>query len=301
MSIYTVMVGLWVFTTAHALTADVQEAVERFDSSVTILRFLQVTFSLPILFIYLAVSFAAITFTVYSYRVSQSKEGSGFKDLTHGLMLTVVSFVSSGVINIFERTYRNTDAAINLIVIKNYLSLILALSVFYFFYRGSKKVISTLQSSDGLLKKQRIAQITVLFFSAIYTYLVFNNPYRSASSNPDIDPVFAVPDYLIFTTIIIPYVIGWLLGATATVNLAFYAKKVPGIIYRKVFSQLARGFGLIITLTIGLQIIGQFSDFWGQSGLEGILVISGLIILALVIAYLQFGLAARKLDKIETI
>jgi hypothetical protein len=302
MTVYTAMLGLWVFTTVSSLTRDVSESVERYNVSVEYLRAIQVVLALPLLFIYAAVAFAAVTFVVYSYRISSSKEGSGYSDLSTGLMLTVGSFVLSGLFGVVAYNYIDTPSETTFTIVRNYANLLIGLGIYFYFYIGSAKLISTLKNvSSKLVRNQQIAQFAVLVFGSIYTYFVFQNPYRTVSSNPDITPVYGLPDALILVTIIIPYLFSWLLGATATVNLFYYSKNVVGIIYKKIFEKLAKGFVLIITLTISLQIVSQFSDYWAQIGLNSILGVIGIIFAVLIVAYLQFGSAAKKLDKIETV
>jgi hypothetical protein len=301
LTIYTGMIGLWVLTTALSLSQDISESVERYETTVSSIRAIQVSIALPILFIYLALSFAAVTFAIYAHRITQSKEGGGYKDLASGLMLTIVGFIISALLNAFSVANEELASETSFIIVGNYASILVSIAIYWFFWRGSNKLLSTLKSVKGLAKKVMTGRVFILLASVIYTYLVFQNPYRTVSSDELIKPVFSLPDILIFLTIIIPYVVTWLLAITATVNIGYYAKNVQGIIFKRLFKNIANGFALIVGLSISLQIIGQFSSFWAGSGLNIILGVISVIFIALVAAYAQFGLAAKKLDRLETL
>ena len=65
---------------------------------------------------------------------------------------------------------------------------------------------------------------------------------------PNVNAVFQLSDALIILTILLPALLAWTFGILASVNLQFYAKEVPGIIYKKSAALLVRG---VLFLTVG--------------------------------------------------
>lgn len=300
-TVFSSVIALWLLTTGYTLTRSVQVSIDRYNTTEAQLRLIQVVISLPMLFIYLAIGFAVVGFVVYTNRIKGSKEHKGYSSLTKGLVLALGYFFVTAVFNVIRSRYQPGEDQSNFIIVRNYTGLLINLFIYGYFWQASKQLVSTLKEKSGLAKNIRWAQVLILAFTAIYAYLVFQNPNRTNASSDLIQPTFALPDILIVFTIILPYLLTWLMAAMAVVNFSFYAKNVSGIIFKQVFRDLARGFAFITGLAISLQIIGQFSEFWASTGLGSILLIIALIFFALVFAYLQFGLAARKLDKIETV
>ena len=298
---YAAVIAVWVLSTLYTLGQNVQESIDRYHTTATALRVIEISLALPTLFIYLAVTFAAVTFLTYSVRIRDSREEMGYKKLAAGLVITLAYFAVSAIINLFQNRYSTGQGLTNYTIIRNYVYILLNLGIYWYFWHGSRQLVATLKSKVGLAQKTTVAQAMIVVLSVIYTYLVFHNPYRTSSANVLIKPTYALPDILILITVILPYLLTWTLAAMSVVNLTFYAKNVSGIVFKQLFRDLARGFWLIIALTISLQMITQFADFWANTGLQGILVFIGVIYFALVVAYLQFGFAANKLDRIETL
>lgn len=297
---YFAVVLVWAISTGWGLFQSVSEGAARYNTSELFIRGIQVFISLPLLFIYLSVAFAAVTFLIYTSRITNTKEHKGYKLLTTGLFLTLASYLVSGILGIIQQKLTG-DAINHFIIARNAVTIILGLITYGVFYQGSRYLLTTLKSNQGL-GKLTATVLTILSFVGVgYVALVFQNPYRTTSATELIKPTYALPDTLILTTVILPYILTWMLASLAVTNLLYYSKNVGGLIFKSLFNDLALGFGIVISLTIVMQFLGQFSDFWSTTGLQGILVFIFGIFLALVVGYILVGKAARKLDRIETV
>lgn len=143
--------------------------------------------------------------------------------------------------------------------------------------------------------------IGFVVFALLYTWFVFQNRYRTVSDNPLIQPVYYLSDSLIATTIIVPYVVAWLLGSLAASNILSYSHHAPGSIYRLFLKRFAIGSVLVISLSAFLQVISQFSEFWATLGLGSILILIYVILLVLLVGYGLIASGARRLARIEEV
>ena len=136
---------------------------------------------------------------------------------------------------------------------------------------------------------------------AAYLVLVFTNPDRRVSSEPNLNPTFGLPDSLILLTVALPYMAAWLFGMLAILGLYRYTDQTGGIIYKHLFKKLALGLTILISLTIVLQFLVQFASYWATAGLSALLGLVALIYLLLIVAHVQVANGARQLNIIETL
>ena len=142
--------------------------------------------------------------------------------------------------------------------------------------------------------------VTIILLSIPYIYLVLQNPLRSQSVSPGLTSTYNLPDVLIFSTIVLPYIISWLLGLLALTNMTVFGKETKGIFYKNALKIFYNGFWIIIILAIALQYLTQFSLFFSNATLSIILFIIYLILLADIVGFISMALGANRLSKIET-
>ena len=91
------------------------------------------------------------------------------------------------------------------------------------------------------------------------------------------------------------------MGAVAVRNLTKYQRDVKGVIYKQSLANLTRGIGLIVSLSIGIQLLTTLIE--GVDSTDFRLIVLTIYILLAFYA-LSFGLVAsgaRRLKKLEEV
>jgi hypothetical protein len=294
--VYGSTLAVWLATNALNLTSDVSQSAEKFQTSVLKLKIIQILITLPVLVIYLSVSYAVVHFIKYQRKIKNAPEGEGYGYLTKALIATLASFLLSSVINAY-RTYKY-GSSVEFTAVDSariYVGIIVGLAVFWFFYQGSLRLAQTLK--DKPLKLPLWLYAVLGTISALFTFLVFNNPNRTFAEG--VRPTYGVSDPYIFFTIVIPLILSWTLGLFAVFYLIYYSRQVKGIIFRQLFSKLAKALVAIISLNIGLQLLSQFSDSLAGASLSIVLLLIAVILIVMAWAYYLVAQAAKSLHKIE--
>ncbi len=292
---------VWVVTTGISLTRNNEKVQQLYNTSETSLRILTVVISLPVLAIWLAVAFAAVSFTIYSLRISKAQEAHGYRYLAYGLYATLASFVASNLLNLWQPHFSDTGQLAGFTALRTYVSILFSLLFFWLFYRASVQLMRTLKKKEAPTSKLPVKIIlSVSVLTALLTILIYQNPNRTTSSSDLINPTYGVSDVLIFFTIILPYAISWFFGLSALNNIRMYMQQVDGIIFKRLFRNFVQGISAVILLSIGLQFLSQFSESFVGSSLNFILLLVSLILLVLVVAYFKVAQAGKQLDRIET-
>jgi hypothetical protein len=187
------------------------------------------------------------------------------------------------------------------VIVRGYMTVIFYLFGFWYLWQGSRDLLKAVNGSELSNKWQNFLVGALAALAVFYTWAVLNNPFRSVSSDPLVKATYYLPDILIMLTIVIPYVLIWIMGGTAIINVLSYTKRVPGVIYKQAFSSLAYGLTFTIVLLIVLQFLSQANASIGHAAFSVILVIIYPLLLAIAIGYLLIARGARKLAAIEEI
>lgn len=300
---FSVLIIIWIIYSALTLLAPAVEAGSRYSVTLLQINLLRVTLLLPYLLIWMSGLFAFLHFHSYQSFLGKSPEASGFKKLTKaiGFLLAVV------IIPLFVSLYGTYHADSYLVqktitILRNNLTVIFYLISFYYLWGASSELITALIKDEKKLKpKYEIVSIITALLGLILIFLILHNPFRSTSSNPLIRPTYYLSDWSIFITIIIPYLLVWLLGLLAIINIKTLANEVSGVIYKKTFNSISRALIILISLVISLQFLSQASTFFAHASLGIILSVVYALLLLIAGAYLYLAKAAKQLTAIEKI
>ncbi len=299
---FIVLITVWLIYGVLSILAPAAQATTRYGISLFWTNILRLTILLPYLFIWLAALFSILRFTKYLKLISyRAPEYDGFKIITKGLWMLLAVVVIPSFIGLISAYYPDSVSVQKTItILRNDITVIFYLAAFYFLWRGSGKL-------SVALIKEKIKDKSVYVFSLLLTALlsigfvwfVINNPYRTFSDVPTIRPTYFLTDISIFLTIIIPYVVIWLLGLLTIFNFRSLSRKISGIIYKNSFNLISRGIIIIISLLIALQFLSQASTYLSQASLAVILIIIYLILFAVAAGYLYIAYGAKELALIE--
>ena len=141
------------------------------------------------------------------------------------------------------------------------------------------------------LAQRSLFLIPLVAFAALYFWLTF--------TIPNVNAVFQLSDSLIVLTILLPALLAWVFGIMAAVNLEFYAKEVPGIIYKRSAALLVRG---VLFLTIGAMfflIESSLSPHLSSVGAGELLATVHLFRAIIGFGFIFVAQGAKKLAKLE--
>ncbi len=302
---YACTLALWLLLMAITFSQENTQAQARFDLSPLGLHLLQTVFSLPTLFIWLALVFATLSFYRYAKQIAGYQESAAFRYIAYALAITLAGSIISMFMSQY-RTFLLQSAASDLtvrIVIKlgNYVSVAVALVSYWFLFSAARTLLDSIKKPLNNARILPKISLPVALVTASYVYLILANPYRTVSDNPNITPTYAMPDSRIFLTVVLPYAISWALGFMALTGFYLYQIKTSGIVYKKLLKKLTIGVSMLIVMTIVLQFVTQLSRWLAGAGLSAILTLIFVIYLILIVAYFLVAQGARQLNKIETL
>jgi hypothetical protein len=276
-------------------------APNRFSLTEAKTRLIQITIALPVVLIWLAAIYGAEHFNSYARSIKSSKDGKALSVIGIGLT-TLAAAVMSGGLGGILRPWALRDGWIETFtVIYNYLQVSLYLIAFYFIYKGS-----VMLRGVAITKKESISSwipvlVTIVIIGAFYTFILLGYDYRNSTPDPRKYSSFYLPDFLVFATLALPYLIGWALGIKSALNIAFYHKKVKGIIYRSALKNFVNGIYLVIAFAVALQMLIALSTYFAEAGLASILLVVYLIIVFYSLGFLILAAGSKKLNTIEKV
>ncbi len=302
-SLLVFTIALWVIYAVLSVFAPVSQGISRYGITITQGNLLRATVLVPSLLIWLAAVFAIVRFRNYRALVTGSKESEGFKNITRGLIMLLLVLIVPAFVSLVA-SYKPDVVLMQktTVIIRSYLSVIFYFGAFWFFLQGARSLNGTLEKPDRPTQRSYLAVIlTMAILISLYTWAIFHNDFRTVSDNPLIRPTYYLPDWLIVLTILIPYLITWSLGVLAMMELRTFAISVPGVVYRRAFIQFGRGIGVVIGLSILLQLISQSASVFSSASLKLLLLLVYVILLVMAVGYLLLARGARHLTAIEKV
>ena len=260
-------------------------------------RLLNLSIVVPISLIYLSALYGFIHINNYANKVIGTKEGPHFKRLAEGIGVLVFSLPVTSIVGSLRSYARHVqpDLLPSISILRNYLVLVLVFVSILLIAKGAQGLYGSLKrQKENMQQFSFYGVIGPVLLASIYTWLVIAQGY----STPDNEPYF-LPDWLIVTTIIVPYVFVWCLGVRAAVHLLAYQVGVKGVVYKRAISNLAVGIAVIILISILIQFITSLSGVLSRLNLTPILVIVYLLIALYVVGYGLVARGAKKLKQIE--
>ncbi len=297
---------VWVIYVVLTFMAPADEAIVRYGLTYAQLNLIRATFLIPYLFIWLMAGYAFNRFYAYSKMIKDSPESQSFKRITEGVLLLMLVIIVPPLISLLS-AYNPGDMQTEKLVriFSNYITIIFYLGSFWQLRQGSKHLMeifaSKTQDQKDLFSHRKYVFLFMILLSAGYVYMIFYNQFRTNSADPLIRSTYFLPDPLILLTIVVPYILIWLWGILAIVNLKKHAKNVEGIVYKKAFSNTANGLVAIIGLSISLQFLSQMASFIGKARISVILGIIYILLLVIAIGYFFIARGVRALTAIEEI
>lgn len=270
------------------------DTLTRYDITQTQARLLGLTITLPILAIFSVALYGFIRCKGYADSIRKTPEGPAFAKLATGLMILVFSLpISSSVSSILNYIAMERPSLLNeAAIIRNYISLGFQFTAFVYIARGADLLVNTL--NRPALPRPRFGLLGTITLTSVFTWLIAIRP-----STAEGNATYYLPDWLIITTLAIPYLYAWCRVLMALYHIHQYRKFVKGTIYKAALKNLTTGLGAIVVISIMIQLITTLSARLVQLSLQPVLMILYVLVALYAIGYLYVARGAKKLKLIE--
>lgn len=279
------------------------ESLVRYNISNAAARVLRLSVALPMILIWITIMYGYIRFKDYAKKIEQRPDGHALSRIADGILVFAFLLpVSSLLSNAASFLYHKYPAwTPEIIITRNYISLAVILVMVYLVWTGSKVLISTLKPRQREIGNYRLIYVVPVVMSVIFAYLVL---FDTAKNNPPSSigvAAYYLPDWLLLTTIVIPYALVWLLGVQAAVNIHVYAGRVKGILYKGALGLLAKGLAVSIVSLLLIRYLSSLVTWLSTLTLKPILALLYLLIFVIGVGAVLIAVGARRLQKIEEV
>ena len=258
---------------------------------------LVLTIVIPMLVIWLVAVRGALAFQRYARLIKGSPEAPALTLIAQGLMWLVgfmIVFILVGAITP-HLTKESWFPAV--VVIRNHLPAYVALVSATLLYLGSQRLQSFTRTATWTA-----GTILLFIIFALFT-IVFTATFTTgnlSSSSSDL-LIRTIPKTGLIFTLIIPYVLSWLLGILACVNILKYAREVNGIIYRSALRWLVLGIFSVLLFGILIQVLTLVGRFFTGLSLAPILATLYIIVVLYGAGFWFIQAGTRRLAKLEVV
>jgi hypothetical protein len=273
----------------------------KYHLSNTGLRWLELTVILPSIFTWFMAFFAYERLHRYSHLIRDTKDGRHIGTITNGF--GVIAFIQplaaiiSTILTILG--HHNSGFISTQVILRNYILLLVPLIAFIIIQKGTRGLTEYIKSRPSRLASQFLIVLFILIGVA-YTYLVTKNT-AGPQVGTDATKAYYLPDILILQTLVVPYLYMWFIGMLAVTELLLYNKKIRGIIYKRSWAYITRGFICVIAASIIIQYVTSLSGRLNRLHLNGLLAVVYALLILQAVGYVVIALGAKKLQKIEEV
>lgn len=291
-----------IYTLLTILIPPEASTLTKYSLSPTQAKLLGLTVALPYIVIWFTAFYGYIQCSKYAALLGDTKDGIALRRISTGLTYLAVglpvSAISSVLFN-YAATLNPRLQPINTIF-TNYLALTLVMIGFVYINKGASILRMT------ILKKNTTpimfaAVLIFVVFCVVYIYVTLTNPARQFPTAQSARAAYYLPDFLIVTTIIIPYLLAWYWGFRAAYKIHSYQKNVQGIIYQNSLSFLSKGVAAVVVSLIFLRFFVSLSTVFSALTLKVLLLVIYGLLIVIAIGYTLIALGAKKMRKIEEV
>jgi hypothetical protein len=239
---------------------------------------------------------AAIRFKMYTHEIAQSRDGRALGYIANAILLSIPYAILFDMASSFKTLFVHTQYLSLVTTITNLLPLAIFLVLSVLLYIGSLRLRNML--SEAPLRWQYITNLSLVIFSlAVVPYVQYF--YRVAPTLVDDDELrhFALSPNVLVVAYVIPFAAVWLLGLVSCLNIAQYASRINGKLYRPMFRSLYIGILISYASTYFIQVFYASNLSSNKFG-PGLVILVGLIAM-LIVGYGLMYRGANQLYRLE--
>lgn len=267
------------------------------DNNLTQEMLVKLTVLVPVIAIWLIAARGAERFKKYAYSISKSDDGQSMNYIADGLLLLVVYIIILNFISSIILLASGTQLLAVLTVLANHIPVVVAVLASILLYRGSKKLSAMVKGSFWTKKKLLLALVPYLLFMIVLAVDFVQGASSLMSSSGQ--SRFAMPAPVLLFTYFVPHAVVWLLGILSAGNLAWYAKHVPGKIYKQLFSDIHKGIVLVYLAVFSAQLLIS-SPSLGKNASLAFTLLYAVLVLA-ISGYVYIYKGSARLQQVEDI
>lgn len=277
------------------------ETLKTYNISLAKAYFFIVTLDILFAIIWMLAAYGFVNLLEYSKLIMKTKDGRAMQLIAWGLgFIAFRQPVTSLLTNIMNAIDSSPGSADTRVIVVNYISVVVAVVGFYLINLGADQLLQLTRKKPTNNSRMAFRLLSLALVTA-YTFLAIGQGDPSTVASSTTRANFYLPNWLIVSTIIIPYAYAWYLAFTASYNIIFYSRNVKGLLYKKALHWLAWGINLIIINTIVLQFISAQGARLNKLNLGALLIIFYILIISIGVGFATVAAGAKKLRRIEEI
>ncbi len=293
--------GLYLFIT---FGTEVNPSVlARYKMDVFQYQLLRASFVIPLMLAWFAALYGFSHIVRYAKKIEKSRDGEGFAWVAGGLTVLALGLPLNSIIS----TAISRSVAVDLIeqstatIITTHLSVGYQMVSFILIAIGAWKLLKIVKITKLPIKSLIVSNAVLVVISGFYIFAALNNPSREVAVAPAQTATYYMNDWLIFATIIMPYIITWAAGLFAFLAIRSYHHHVNGVIYKKSLKKLNTGMAIIILTSIALQFLTAAVTAVYAWQLGALVILLQLFVFAIGYGYLCVARGAKGLTKLEEV
>lgn len=224
---------------------------------------------------------AGVRLKMYAGSVIDNPDGKALNYVANALLLGLLYAILFAMATAVKTLFVHTTYLKGVTTVTNLTPVAIIMLVSISLFAGSAKLNGILPARQRSVDRPVLAfSLAVFFFGAIVYAMYFD---RVAPTLLDDDGLhhFALAPHTLLLIYVVPYVLVWLLGLLACLNLAHYARHVEGKIYRPLFRKLYIGLLLGFIGTYLLQVFTESNLTSNRFGV-GLLVLVALLLMLVI-------------------
>jgi len=265
-------------------------------------RVINIAVIVPYVIIWYVAFFGFIRIKQYVYLIHDNRDGKALKVISDGLMFLAISLPASAILANLKTTISNHDGALiqSTTILYNYVTLAIVLVGAWFVAYGARRLVRTL-NQKSYSKTQLLIMGVFVIFCVLYTYVTLTDPARRTPGELTGTAAYYLPDFLVFSTIVIPYIFLWFLGLQAAYYLHVYRRNVAGVLYRNALGFVSSGIAFVVVSFMILRLLVSMSSFLSGLTLKYLLAFIYVLLIIIGTGYVLIAIGAKKLKKIEEV
>lgn len=280
-----------------------ETVLARYKMNATEYQLMRASLAIPLFIVWFAAFYGFSKLIRYAKLIKQSPDGEGFAWIAAGLTVLGVGLPINSIIS----TTLSRAVAADIIeqpvstIITTHLTVGYQLASFLLIAVGSWKLLQVLKKVDFPKPALILGGGILTVISAFYIVAVLNNPSRQVPVEPAQTATYYINDFLIITTIIVPYILSWMCGLFAFIAIRTYQRHVGGMLYKKALKKFNTGLLIIIAMSIILQFFTAAitSTFAWQLG--PLVILTQFLVFAIGAGFIFVALGAKGLTKLEEV
>lgn len=275
--------------------------LERYRMDVLEYQVMRATLAVPLIAVWFAALYGFSYVLNYAKKIKDSPDGQGFFWVAVGLGVMAFGLPLNSVLGLMA----SRAVSLELIsqptstIITTHLSVGYQLASFALIAYGTWKLLHVLRKIR-IPRRDIVIGVSVLAIIGIfYTTSALNNPSREIPVPPATTATYYMNDMLIFTTIILPYLLAWVCGVFAFIAMRTYQRNIDGLLYKKALLKLNFGVLFIIATSVVLQFLTAAVTALYAWQLGSLVVLLQFFVFAIGAGFVYVALGAKSLIRLE--